>query len=159
MRECENRESADSCKNKNSGFRFSPDQSENSCCRQQSDVPKLQKKLFFSCLDFGMTTVSTHSLAFGTLKWRRTSSSSQRSVSVSTLAMSGIFVSLHFYPCPSNGIMMPKRTLIVQLPYFFLKIFLLKNRLWEERFNDSVVFRYKTLQHVGRKLVSRNFCK
>ena len=26
---------------------FSPDQSENSCCRQQSDVPKLQKNLFF----------------------------------------------------------------------------------------------------------------
>ena len=127
MRECENRESADSCKKKNScwslegvlapprkslvsGFGFSPDQSENSCCRQQSDVPKLQKNLFFSCLDFGMTTVSTHSLAFGTLKWRRTSSSSQRSVSVSTLAISGIFVSLHFYPCPSNGITMPKST-------------------------------------------------
>ena len=70
------------------------------------------KKIFYFLwhLDFGMTTVSTHSLAFGTLKWRRTSSSSQRSVSVNTLAMSGIFVSLHFYPCPSNGITMPKST-------------------------------------------------
>ena len=67
-----------------------------------------KKSFIFSCLDFGMTTVPTHSLAFGTLKWRRTSSSSQRSVSVSTLAISGIFVSLHFYPCPSNGIMIRK---------------------------------------------------
>ena len=71
------------------------------------------KKIFFSrvwILEWQLCQLSTHSLAFGTLKWRRTSSSSQRSVSVSTLAMSGIFVSLHFYPCPSNGIMMPKST-------------------------------------------------
>ena len=52
MRECENREAADSCKNKNSGFGFSPDQSENSCCRQQSDVPKLKKALFSLAFGF-----------------------------------------------------------------------------------------------------------
>ena len=107
-----------------------------------------------------------------TLKWGRSSSSSQRSVSVSTwviITWSPLYWTrkvpglVYIWDPPprspvtkldseSNWLNIPicPDFLFLYPPYLLLKIFLFKNRLWEECFDHSVVLRDEALQHFGQ---------